>query len=210
MGFLPPVACRVQQPSELPSFYVAPPLDPDQSARMFSKFLSSPVGSTNRNLSKLRKGQRHGDLGNSLDVAPSVSLHADPALGLTGRYMSDAGTLLKLDAKVRSDGDWMGLHIHLPVGDLQGQMTLGFACKGSAPSYTMVSPCIRSGTDEGFRDCFFEKHILFHDESTTHIDALAIGHQDDLPLFAKWRQIVLFLPVESFELTLEDFRVFLA
>lgn len=168
-----------------------------------------PDGQVNHVLTLLRNGAAEGDLQENVVFMPGIELHADPALGLSGSYRSPEGRILEFDARMEAPGGWCGLHLTLPATDLRRYGVLGFACRSSAPDLHMVRACIRSGREDGFEDCFFDKHILIRPEEATHVDALSVHHQDRLPMEAPWREFVLFLPVESFRLSLIDLRVFL-
>ena len=85
---------------------------------------------------------------------------------------------------------------------------VGFAARIAAPEILVARACLRSGTEEGFVDCFFDKHLLFRPEEASHVDALPVHHRADLPLRAPWRELILFLPTDDFRLSLIDLRVF--
>ena len=168
-----------------------------------------PDGHTNHVLSLMRNAKSEGELKADMAIIPGFELHVDPALQMQGVYRSPEGRILELDATMAEPGGWTGLHLLLPASSLQRFGVLGFACRTSAPELLMLRACIRSGHAEGFTDCFFDKHILVRPEAATHVDALSVHHQESLPAEAPWREIVFFLPTESFQLSLIDLRVFL-
>ena len=106
-------------------------------------------------------------------------------------------------------GEWVGLHFEFPARDISGAGVMGFAARFSAADTCVVQACLRSMTEDGFQDCFFDKHLLLRPEESSHLDALQIGYRDSLPMHAKWRELILFLPTESFSLALIDLRLFL-
>jgi hypothetical protein len=167
-----------------------------------------PDAHSNSLLAQLREGQSEGEIGNEVDFLPGVILRADPALGISGRYSSPAGRLLDLEVSCAEAGDWFALHVNLPAHDLGECGVIGFACRGSAATVEVIRPCLRSGTANGFVDCFFDKHVLMQPEERTHLDALAVHHREALPVTAPWRELVLFLPTKGFRLSLGDLRVF--
>lgn len=177
---------------------------------MFNSIALGPDGQTNHTLDVLRGKVRKGTLSDRVKFLPGVSLHADPALQLTGHYTSPKGRLLELDAHMGGSGSWIGLHLALPARTLKGFGVLGFAARASASETTVLRACLRSGgKEDGFTDCFFDKHLLLRPEEASHLDALPVGYRDELPTEAEWRELILFLPTETFRLSLIDLRVFL-
>ncbi|MBE1291339.1 MAG: hypothetical protein GJ677_02505 [Rhodobacteraceae bacterium] len=176
---------------------------------MFNNIALGPDGHTNHNLSVLRGKKRKGALANDMKIISGISFHADPALGLSGSYTSPPGRMLELEAHMQGAGEWVGLHFEFPARDISGAGVMGFAARISAAETCVVQTCLRSMTEDGFQDCFFDKHLLLRPEESSHLDALQIGYRDSLPLHAKWRELILFLPTESFNLALIDLRLFL-
>lgn len=167
-------------------------------------------GDLNHKLAILRGGTSSGRLATTADIAPGVKLFSDPVLELQGEYRSPAGALLELDVKAKpQNGAWAGLHFLLGAADMQDAGVIGFAARIAAPETLMLKACVRSGTPEGFVDCLFDKHLLFRAEEASHVDALPIGRRENLPRTAPWRELILFLPLEDFELSLLDLRVFI-
>lgn len=164
----------------------------------------------NYRLTIYRNAEAEGKIANVTRLGAGLTLRADPALGMTGRYVSPRGRLLEVDATAGAPGHWFGLHIPVTVADLAGLGVFGFACRGSAPELTVIRACLRSGQREaGFRDCFFDKHILLHPAEASHVDAILLQTRDEVPQKAPWRELILFLPPESVRLSLSDLRVFL-
>jgi hypothetical protein len=162
-------------------------------------------------LNTLRVGHMRGVLSDDITLTPGVELHADPALEMTGTYRSPAGQMLEIDAKMQRSGGWVGLHIALPHRDLSDYEAFGFVARFSASQVLVAQACLRSGVEGGgFKDHFFEKHLLLRSETTNHLDALHVHCIDDFDLDAPWRELILFLPTEDFHISLVDLRVFSA
>lgn len=167
-----------------------------------------PDAQLNHALRVLRTGSMEGEIADEVRVLPGVTLRADPALGAGGRYASPEGRLFDLDVTVSGEGGWLALHMGFPARDLTGFGVIGLACRTAAPEIQVIQPCLRSGTEEGFEDCFFDKHILTQPEESSHVDALPVGHRAQLPVEAPWRELILFLPTRPFRWSLLDLRVF--
>lgn len=166
-------------------------------------------GQANHTLSVLRAKSSEGPLTSDVSFLPGLRLNADPALELSGNYRSPEGQLLEFDAATGPNpGDWVALHLDIPVDDLGPLGLIGFAARIAAPEIFVVRACLRSGIQDGFQDCFFDKHLLFRSEEASHLDALPTGQRANLPARAPWRELVLFLPTRAFQLSLIDLRVF--
>jgi hypothetical protein len=163
---------------------------------------------SNHLLSLMRDSVSHGEMKDHLRFMPGLLLAADPALGISGTFGSPQGRILDLDVKISGEGHWLGLHISFPQRDISQCGVIGLACRTSCNETEIVRACVRSGTDNGFVDCFFDKHILLQPEERSHLDALDVHRRDLLPLIAPWREIILFLPVRSCRLSLVDLRLF--
>lgn len=148
--------------------------------------------------------------GTTVRFAPGVTLHSDPALGLSGRWRSPAGRFLELEATMSGKGVWIALHVALPLSDLTDATHVGLVCRCAAPERHMLRPCLRSGLDDGsgFVDCFFDKHVLTAQRPRSHVDALYLDAATGVPLRAPWRELVLFLPRVSFHLDLHQLYPF--
>jgi hypothetical protein len=176
---------------------------------MTENVATGPEADFNYALQLLRNSQAEGDIRAHTEIQPGIALHADPALHVSGRWRSPAGRLLELEATPGGEGGWFGLHMDLGTLSLSQAGLIGIACRGISPSIEAVRACIRSGRSEGgFDDCFFPKRILTHPEAASHLDALQISLQQDLPPEAPWRELILFLPLHSFRLDLHDLRLF--
>lgn len=175
---------------------------------MVDSIALGPDGQVNHALTILRNDSREGALETHVHFLHGVDLRADPALDLKGQYRSAEGALLELEMHPHGQGDWCALHLVFPAPDLRGHGVLGFALRGAAAQMQVLRACLRSGTPEGFVDCFFDKHVLLHAEESSHVDALPVGHRETLPLEASWRELILFLPPKECDLSLIDLRVF--
>ncbi|MEX5565652.1 hypothetical protein SM764_19730 [Pseudophaeobacter sp. 1A16562] len=177
---------------------------------MIDNIAAGPAENLNYSLAIWRDGQTSGNLSEQTEIQPGIALHPDPELKLQGHWSSPAGRLLELDVSTSGEGNWFGLHMELGGIDLSHAGIIGIACRSAAPTIEVVRVCIRSGRSEGgFDDCFFTKRILAHPEASSHLDALPIGQQLDLPPQAPWRELILFLPLHSFRLHLHDLRLFI-
>ncbi|WP_291730908.1 hypothetical protein [Leisingera sp. F5] len=177
---------------------------------MTDNIAAGPEANLNYALQILRDSQASGDIAEHSEIQPGITLHADPALKARGQWRSPAGRLLELEVTAGSEGSWFGLHMDLGGISMSQAGLLGIACRSTAPSIEAIRACIRSGRSEGgFDDCFFTKRILAHPEASSHLDALQISLQPDLPPEAPWRELILFLPAHSFRLDLHDLRLFI-
>lgn len=167
-------------------------------------------GQANHTLTTFRNDSFEGPLASDVTFLPGFKLNADPALEVSGSYHSPKGRLLELDIRTGPNpGGWIGLHLDLPAQDLGHAGVLGFAARIAAPEIQVARVCLRSGTKDGFEDCFFDKHLLLRSEEASHVDALSIAHRTGLPVTAPWRELVLFLPTRAAQLSLIDLRVFI-
>lgn len=165
-------------------------------------------GQANHALTVLRQQELSGDLAQNVTFVPGVMMNADPELGLSGTWQSPDNRVLHFDASIQGLGNWLGLHISVPIQDTRGKGIIGFAARIQAPDIFIARASLRSGAENGFVDCFFDKHLLFTPDEATHVDALQLHQRDNIPATAPWREIVLFLPTESFKLDLLNLRVF--
>lgn len=162
----------------------------------------------NAALDRLRNGSDTGEISDITRFETGIELHADPALNARGQFRSPSGRLLELDIDVQGQGDWIALHVALPLPDLSGLGYVGFACRSAAQDEVMIRPCLRSSTEDGFADSFFPRHILCTPEPRDHVDALHPATARTLPQTARWRELVLFLPRETLVWHLHDLRLF--
>lgn len=177
---------------------------------MSDNIAAGPEANLNYGLHILRSGQTSGPITSHTEIQPAIALHADPALQIEGQWRSPAGRLLELEANAPGEGNWFGLHMELGNISLAQAGLIGLACRSTAPRIEMLRACIRSGHGEGgFDDCFFTKRILAHPEASSHLDAIQISQQPNLPPEAPWRELILFLPTQSFRLDLHDLRLFI-
>lgn len=165
-------------------------------------------GQANQTLAQLRAEQRTGELAAETALLPGLRFHADPALNLSGRWASEPDKLLDMQVDIPGIGGWVGLHLSLPVASTRGRGIIGFAARIQTPKIFVARACLRSGRENGFVDCFFEKHLLFTPEESSHVDVLQIALRDTIPEDAPWRELILFLPTESFRMSLIDWRIF--
>lgn len=159
-------------------------------------------------LNAMRTSLSNGEIAGNVQFLPGLSLMADPALKIGGQFCSPAGRLLELDITTSGVGGWIALHVKLGIATLSETAYLGFACRHAAPAELMIRACLRSGTEDGFVDTFFDKHILAAPDPLNHVDALHIATCRTLPETAPWRELILFLPKRDFRWHLHDLRPF--
>lgn len=159
-------------------------------------------------LTALRDMRAEGNIASLSEACPGLALHSDAGLTISGHWQSPAGRLLELDVAIDGHGDWLGLHVALGLDDLTALDWVGLTCRVAAPAEIMIRPCLRSGQTDGFTDSFFPRHILAVAEPRNHVDTLHIPTSRAIPETAPWRELVLFLPRESFSLHLQDLKIF--
>ena len=143
------------------------------------------------------------------EMAPGVWLYTDPEADLSGEWASPRGRLCEIGITLARPGRWLGLHVALPPFEADAVTWLGFALRVHAARALALRPCLRSGTEEGFVDTFFDRHALARTAETDHQAFLAPDRHPDLPATAPWRELILFLPSgESLSLALHDLRIF--
>lgn len=167
-----------------------------------------PDGQANHAMAIMRQDTREGELATDVHFLPGLDLHADPSLGLTGRYRSPEGRILEMEAQTHGQGGWCGLHVRLPAEKLHHVGCIGFAARIAAPEIFVARACLRSGGPDGFVDCFFDKHLLFRPDEASHVDAIPVHYRDPVPMESAWRELIFFLPTSSFRLSFIDLRLF--
>lgn len=165
-------------------------------------------GQANHTLDVWRQQTSEGTLNAHLEFLPGLNMHLDPEMDLQGTFRSPKGRLFEFEAQTAKPGRWVGLHVALPAHDLHHVGIVGFGARINAGSVYVARACLRSSTPDGFVDCFFDKHLLFRPEEASHIDAISVAHRDNVPIQATWRELILFLPTESFQLSVIDLRLF--
>lgn len=172
-----------------------------------------PDAQVNALLSQLRTASDlEGEIGSgTTDLKAGIKLHPDPALQMAGHWSSPEGRIVELRTEPSQQGDWFGLHVPLAAGDLSRHGMIGFACRAAADELLLSRVCIRSGTEVGggYQDFFFDKHLITELDPGLHLDATLIHGQRDLPVWAPWREMVLFLPTAPMTMSIVDLRVFI-
>jgi len=140
----------------------------------------------------------------------NFQLHCDPKSRSVTRYTLRPKEGLHLQSETQTPGQWRGLHVALGPLNLDQAALIGFHLKNRAPSAISYRACLRSGLDDGFVDHFFDLDIVAYNAPVAHTDLLRIEEQRRLPRQAPWREFILFLPTQSFELQLSDLRLFAA
>jgi len=143
-------------------------------------------------------------------IIPGVRFSFDPAARFKGQLQNHPDSLLSFKIDKIEGSDWFALHISLGDIDLSAYDVIGFVCKSDAPNAMIYRACLRSGSEAGFSDCFFDKHIVAHSETSTHLDVIDIAQKSTLPKQAEWRDFILFLPADRpLALNLRDLRFFI-
>jgi hypothetical protein len=144
-----------------------------------------------------------------VDLVPGAFISYDPEGEVSGDFTSSEGDLLSLSYRVNKPVRWIALHFVMGDVDFSGCDLLGIVVKSQAPTATTYRVCVRSGTEEGFEDCFFSKHVVGFSEKSTHIDLIRLDKSEGIvPLRAPWREIILFFKAVDQDLTINDFKVF--
>lgn len=169
-----------------------------------------PDANANQILRVLRAENPTGDIQCDTPIAPGVLFSFDPAGTLKGSLQDNEDALLSFRVESLKDSHWLALHVALGGFDLDGFGVIGFICKSTAPSAVAMKTCIRSGTEAGFVDCFFDKQVVSYAQTSTHLDAMDVEGRKNLPTQAPWRDFILFLPPDRpVEATLLDLRFFI-
>jgi hypothetical protein len=169
----------------------------------------SPDAAVNTTLATLRLLDRPAALlANNEQLVPGISLEYDTEAELTATIESQPGLLFSAQFSVEGPARWISLHIALDDIDLAGRMIFGLVCRSKASQTTTYSPCLRSGTTDGFSDVFFRKTVIAYAEPSLHLDAIMIEDHIDLNINAPWRDLVLFFRPETGSIDLQDLRVF--
>ena len=143
------------------------------------------------------------------ELAPGVWLHTDPEAVLSGQWSCPRGRLCEIEIMADTVGRWLGLHVALPPFEADAVTWLGFACRVHAARPIALRPCLRSGTETGFVDNFFDRHLLARRAESDHQGLLALERHPDLPAIAPWRELILFLPPgENLSLAVHELRIF--
>lgn len=141
-------------------------------------------------------------------IVPSITFWLDEEQGRQDLICRSApGGGINLKSTVFASGRWMGLHFGLGDLDLSRSAVLGYYSQQRSSRSCTWRVCLRSGTPDGFVDHFFDKHVVAHSGSSTQVDMLELQSLKTLPLRATWRELVVFFFPESFDVTLQDFRL---
>ena len=168
-----------------------------------------PDAQVNHALALLRGLTAEGAVVSGTPLVPGIWFDLDPEGRAEGRYRSRPGELISARLDVGVPGRWLALHLDLGTTRLDTEAVLGFVCRSSASQTITARACLRTGSADGFTDRFFGKRIVSFDRPSTHLDALPLGGDEGSAKDETWRQLVLFFEVRSFDLTLQDLRVFL-
>ncbi len=143
-------------------------------------------------------------------LAPGVWIHGDPEGRQQVQSVAHPGGGLNLRAEVQHPGGWLAMHVALGAVDLSDRALIGFYAHSQALRACTWRACLRSGTETGFIDHFFDRDVVAYAAPSSHSDVLELAAQRGLPQRALWREFILFFHVESFDFTLLDLRLFSA
>lgn len=151
----------------------------------------------------------NGDISPRVDLVPDVFITFDHEGEIEGAFSSPEGSLLSMSYRVIKPPRWVALHFAMGDVDFSGHSVLGIVARSEAPVATMFRMCVRSGTEDGFSDCFFSKHVVSFSEVSTHIDLLRFGQDGkSIPSRAPWRELILFFKIADQKLTVNDLKIF--
>lgn len=127
------------------------------------------------------------------EVVPDIWWHIDPSIEALGTWESPRDRMLEVTTTLTTPGHFCALHLRVPFnpGDYA---YFGFVARTASDRALTTRVCLRTGTDTGHHDLFFPRDILSQQGQTDHIDMLAPAQIPDLPRYAPWRELILFLP----------------
>ena len=165
----------------------------------------------NETLAALRHRAQGSDLSLGHQIAPGVSLSADPDGTDTDiRIRATGPDLLSIRAVAQTPGRWLTLNFELEGKGARDQALIGLALRLSAPRTLVIRAAIRSYAGGAHRDTDFPDQIVAHAVPSQHTDALWLGDAPALRDDAEWRTLILFLDPQGTDLTLSDLRLFAA
>ena len=166
----------------------------------------SPDGQLAASLNALRALEYAGPVANGQHLVPGIFFSVDPDSTNTVEVTSHQGALMTMRMGVDTPGRWLTLNMTAGSADLSACKIVGFACKLDAPVTTTFRICLRCGDGGGHKDAFFPKTVVAYPKTALHLDVMEIEANPDIRVSAPWREIVMFFPRESAEITLRDFR----
>lgn len=168
-----------------------------------------PDAQINHTIGQLRTTPDAGSLSDQAKPVPGSYFGIDTEGTVTGRWTSGGEQLLNLGYSVQKTPRWLALHLAVGMVDLSDFAVFGVACKSRAPEAMTYRLCLRSASPDGFVDAFLPKHVVAFAQASTHIDALALDGNRNVPAEAEWRELILFFPPQTSNLDLIDLRVFI-
>ena len=166
----------------------------------------SPDGELVASLNALRALEYAGPAANGQHLVPGIFFSLDPDSANTVEVTSRQGELMTMRMGVDKPGRWLTLNMTAGSADFSACKIVGFACKLDAPVTTTFRVCLRCGDGGGHKDTFFPKTVVAYPKTALHLDVMEIEANPDIRVRAPWREIVMFFPRESAEITLRDFR----
>ena len=162
----------------------------------------------NKTLALLEKKKYSGSFSQNTQIIPGVRILLDPDDTNDAHYKSPVGRLLEISNKTTQNGRYFALHIELSPMDISDLSLFGFICKSTAAEQSIMQVCLRSHLQNRVIDSFFDKQVVCIPEECTHMDVIDVTHRNNVPATVIWRELVLLLPNDSFEIAVNDLRVF--
>lgn len=167
-----------------------------------------PDAQVNHALGRLRDATQSGEMRSHVPLEHGIFLRCNPDIEVRGHYVSLRDQMFELNVNALAESAWMALHLELPARDLTQSGFVGLTCRCASPVPQIIQPCLRTGTADGFVDCFFDEHILSRAEAHNHCGGVAIQGHARIPPQAPWREMLLFFPTQNFAWSLLDLRIF--
>lgn len=130
----------------------------------------------------------------------------DPKAAFGAEWHSPRGRILEVDFQPKGRVRWFGLHLQIDP-DMRPYRWYGFALRHAASRPIGFRAALRAdGHDEA--DVFFPRHLMVGPQQSDHIDVFDPSLLPDFPLEARFRELILFLPVSlDYQYALHDLRL---
>jgi len=162
----------------------------------------------NKTLALLRKERKAGSFSQDTQIIPGVKILSDPDDTNDAHYKSPVGRLLEISNQTIRSGKYFAVHIELSPKDISNLSLFGFICKSTAAVQSTMRVCLRSHLQDRVIDSFFDKQVVCIPDESIHMDVIDVTRRNNVPATAKWRELVLLLPNDSFEIAINDLRIF--
>lgn len=168
-----------------------------------------PDAQLNHAITLLQTARASAPLVDEKVISPGVFLSIDPEGDVSGEISNGHDGLIALNYTVLKKPRWLGVHMIMGNVDLSQAAIAGVVCKSHAQEAATYRICLRSGTDQGFQDTFFPKHIVAFQQESVHVDILKLSSFDEIPSKATWRELILFFQTTSAAIDIRDLRFFI-